>query len=288
MIFTPRGKNHAIKLYDNWAAEGEENGYFTQKLTVEDTQGDTGWDIEELLARERLNGMSEEKIQSEYYCDSDAPIEGSYYSEVLNLIEKQGRIGDVPWEPNLEVHTAWDLGVNDNTAIWFYQQYGEEVRFIDHYEGKNKDFPHYAKIVKEKPYVYGRHYGPHDLEVREYMGSGMRTRVQRAKDMGIKFTTLKRTGKNYKDEGIEAARALLYRSRFDAKKCAHGIDCLRAYHRKWDDMAGTFIDHDVHDWASDSADAFRYAAQSIRRIRNEDGSYGRRQTRVKNAYSLLR
>lgn len=284
MIFTPRGKNHAVKLWETWkkASETDPN-YMAMKLTIEDTQADTGWDIDELLRRERLNGMSEEKIQSEYYCDSDAPIEGSYYSEVLNKIEGDGHITNVPWESNLEVHTAWDLGINDNTAIWFYQQYGSEIRVIDHYENKNKDLMHYVKLVKDKPYIYGRHFGPHDLAVREFSGGG-KTRFDRAREMGIKFTILSRISK---DEGIENARATLYRCYFDKNKCAHGLDCLRAYHRQWDDMAGTFIDHDVHDWASDTADAFRYMCQSIRKFRDPN-ERNKRQTRVKTAFELLR
>ena len=283
MIFTPRGKNHAVKLFNTWEEEGEANGYFTQKLTVEDTAGETGWDVEELLRRERLNGMSEEKIQSEYYCDSNAPIEGSYYSDALNKIESENHIKHVPWEANLEVHTAWDIGVNDNTSIWFYQQYGSEIRFIDFYENKNKDLTHYIKVVKEKDYIYGKHYAPHDIAVREWAGGGMKTRLQLARDLGIKFTPL---AKISKDEGIENARACLYRSYFDQKKCAHGIDCLRAYHRKYDDMAGTYVDHDVHDWASDAADSFRYACQSIRRYRDGD-TEKKRQTKVKQVYEYL-
>jgi hypothetical protein len=281
MIFTPRGKNHAIKLFDTWQGEGIKNGYFTQKLTIEDTKGDTGWDIDELLRRERLNGMTEEKIQSEYYCDSDAPIEGSYYSEVLNKIEADGQITEVPWESNLEVNTAWDLGVNDNTAIWFYQQYGSQIRVIDHYENNNKDLSHYIKVVKEKNYVYARHYAPHDINVRE-LGGG-KSRLKMASDLGIRFTPLPKISK---DEGIENVRATLYRCYFDKKKCEHGLDCLRAYHRKWDDMAGTYIDHDVHDWASDSADAFRYMCQSVRRYRDKE-TEKKRQRVVKNVNDYL-
>lgn len=284
MIFTPRGKNHAIKLYEAWEREGLSNGYFTQKLTIEDTKADTGWDLEELLRRERLNGMTEEKIQSEYYCDSDAPIEGSYYSEVLNKIEKDNHIKDIPWESNLEVNTAWDVGINDFTAIWFYQQYGSEIRFIDFIMEKNKDISFFIKAVKEKPYIYNRHYVPHDLKQRRDTGAGhTTTRIDMARDLGLRMTPLVRESK---DEGIDRARALLYRSYFDKKKCEHGLDCLRAYHRQWDDMAGTFVDHDVHDWASDAADAFRYAAQSIRRVKDESGGK-KRQSKVKSVYELL-
>jgi hypothetical protein len=284
MIFTPRGKNHAVKLYESWEKEGLDEGYFTQKLTIEDTQRDTGWDLEALIKREKLNGMTEEKIQSEYYCDSNAPIEGSYYSEAISEIEEQGRICDLPWDRNLAVNTAWDIGVNDNTAIWFYQQYGNEIWFIDFYQNNNKDISHYAKIVSDRNYTYGKHYGPHDLAVRDGWGGGMRTRQQRARDLGINFTKLVKAGK---DEGIEGARAMIYKSKFDKVKCEEGLDCLRAYHRKWDDMAGTYIDHDVHDWASDGADAFRYAAQSIRKFRDPN-TEGRRQNKVKQVYDLLR
>ena len=280
MIFTPRGKNHAVKLYESWSGE---EGYFTEKLNIEDTQTDTGWNIDELVHREKLNGMSEEKIQSEYYCDSNAPIEGSFYSDALNKIGKDGHIKDVSGMPNLEVCTAWDIGVHDNTAIWWYQQYGNEIRVIDFYQNKNKDLTHYVKIVKEKDYVYGKHFGPHDLAVREWAGGGMKTRRQLAADLGLRFTPLKKMSK---EEGIENARAAIYRCYFDKKKCEEGLDCLRAYHREWDDMAGTYKENDVHDWASDAADAFRYLAQSVRKYR-EEGNEKKRQRQVRQLYQYL-
>ena len=285
MIFTPRGKNHAVKLWDSWHAESKNsNDYMAMRLTIEDTQKDTGWDIEQLLRRERLNGMSEEKIQSEYYCDPNAAVEGAYFSEVFKQIEADGHIKSVPWETNLEVHTAWDIGVNDFTAIWFYQQYGNEIRFIDFYMAKDKGLDHYIKVVKEKPYIYGKHYAPHDIAVREWGGSGMRTRLELARDLGLRMTPLVRMGF---DDTIEQARSILYRSYFDEKKCEVGIDCLKAYSRKWDDMAGTYVDHEARDWTTDAAAAFRYACQSIKKYR-EEGHEKRRQTQVKQVYDYFR
>jgi hypothetical protein len=290
MIFTPRGKNHAVKLYNSWEAEGVNKGYFTQKLTIEDTRDETGIDVEEFLRVKRLNGMSESRIQSEYYCNSDASVEGAYFADVLKKIKEDGHIRDVPWETNLEVNTAWDLGVNDYTAIWFYQQYGSEIRFIDFYMEKDKGLEHYIKVVKDKPYVYGKHYAPHDIGVREYSAGnsggvrgGLRTRQMIAKDLGIAFKKLNRVSM---DDGIEHARSCLYRSYFDQKKCEKGLDCLDSYGRDWDDMAGTYRDNEKRNWATDAGAAFRYACQSATRYR-DDNTERKRQTKVKQVYEYL-
>src|SRR3546814_11366720 len=96
---------------------------------------------------------------------------GAYYGKLLAAAERQGQIGAVPWEPALPVHTAWDLGIGDSTAIWFCQRAGRETRLIDYYEASGVGLDHYARALGERPYVYGEHLLPHDAEVRE-LGSG--------------------------------------------------------------------------------------------------------------------
>ena len=87
--FTPRGKNHGFKLY-NMARTNPD--WFCQMLTIHDTGVLSEADIE----AERASGMDEELIQQEYYCSFEAGMQGSYYSNQLDLAYKEDRITDVP------------------------------------------------------------------------------------------------------------------------------------------------------------------------------------------------
>jgi phage terminase large subunit len=164
----------------------------------------------------------------------------------------------VPWERGAPVTTAWDLGIGDSTAIWFAQQVGKEVRLIDYYEASGVGLDHYAKMLREKPYSYGEHLLPHDVEHQE-LSTG-RTRKETLEGLGFQCTVVPKLGV---DEGIHAARLLLPRCWFDAVKCATGIEALRQYKVDYDERMKVFKKTPRHDWASHAADALRYLAVGL-------------------------
>lgn len=251
-IYTPRGRNHGHDILEMAQRNPK---WFSQVLSVDDTKILSAEAIEE----ERSAGMPEEVVQQEFFCSFDAALVGSYYGDQMAKALEEDRITDVPYEPRLEVHTAWDLGVGDSTAIWFYQVHGYEVRVIDYYEASGEGLPHYAKILKEKDYVYGNHYGPHDLEVRDF-SSGV-SRKQTAAALGIKFKIVPKLSI---EDGIDAVRSLLRRCVFDDDRCHRGIEALRQYKKSWNDKMRCYNSHPDHDWTSHAADAFRYLAVSLR------------------------
>jgi hypothetical protein len=251
-MFTPRGRNHAWKLYD--LARGKP-GWLADMLTVEDT----GAIPPEVIAEERASGMSEDMIRQEYYCSFDAALPGAYYGKLLQQADSEGRIGRVPWAPELLTHTAWDLGIGDSTAIWFCQVSGQEARVIDYYENFGVGLDHYAKLLREKPYVYGEHILPHDAQVAD-LSTG-RSRLQTLAGLGIAGRVLPREP-NIED-GINAARNLLPRCWFDAEKCAGGLEALRQYRCDYDPERAIYSARPRHDWTSHAADAFRYLARGL-------------------------
>ncbi len=97
----------------------------------------------------------------------EASIQGAYYASEMARLRENKQITRVPHEPGVEVNSFWDLGIDDQTAIWFHQRIGRENRLIDYYENSGEGFAHYAKVLKDKPYVYGTHYLPHDIEHAE-------------------------------------------------------------------------------------------------------------------------
>lgn len=261
-IGTPKGRNAFCELY-----EGARDGFPQPDGTrVKDANwfaalyraSQTGLLPAEELASARQQ-MTPEEYDQEFECSFEAAIVGAYYGTLIAGLDRDGRLTRVPWSPQLPVITAWDLGIDDATAIWFAQVAGGEVRLIDYYEASGVGFDHYAKVLKEKPYVYGDHLLPHDVEQHE-IGSG-KSRYATLASLGIKGRVVPRAAV---EDGISAVRNLLPRCVFDSAKTAEGIECLRQYRRDWDESLNTFKPRPRHDWASHGADAFRYLAMGIR------------------------
>jgi hypothetical protein len=186
----------------------------------------------------------------------EASIEGAYYAQQIAKAELDGRIDRVPYEPQLPVETWWDLGINDSTSIWFVQRHGREIRVIDHYANSGEGLAHYAGVLNSKGYVYGRHIGPHDIEVRE-LGTG-KSRREVAEGLGIR--PLVTAPALPVVDGIEAVRNMMARCWFDKEKCADGLKSLRTYRKEWDADRGVWKSQPRHDGASHDADAFRTGA----------------------------
>lgn len=248
---TPFGQNHFYDKYLIAKANPEE--WYSTFLTIKDT----GLISEEDIQKKKDSGeMSEEAIAREYYCSFTAGLTGVIYNKYMEEAIKEKRIGNIPWDKTAKVNTAWDLGISksDTTAIIFYQNIGNEIHIIDDYENYNEGWPHYADILKNKPYIYETHFAPHDIKNKE-LSSGL-SRVFAAKNIGIEFTILP-TLKLSVEEGIEAARSIFPRVWIDANKAKRLIKCLSNYRRKYDDKLGIY-GKPIHDWASHFADSFRY------------------------------
>ena len=144
--------------------------------------------------------MTQEEFDQEWLLSTDAAIKGSYYTAQLAAAREDGRVTRVPYDPALPVDTDWDLGVGDSTVIWFTQSLRSgEVHVIDYYENSGEGIPHYASVLQAKRYVYGQHWAPHDIRVRE-LGTG-KSRLETAQSHGIKFQVTPNIGV---DDGIAA------------------------------------------------------------------------------------
>ncbi len=255
-ISTPRGKNHLWELFN--IAQGNPH-WFAYKMSVNETNHIPLSEIE----RERAEGiMSDDLIQQEYYCSFEMGVEGAYYLKYLDRMRSAGQIGQVPWENGFKVHTAWDIGVRDSTTIIFFQVAGQTIRIIDCYEKSKEGFEHYASVLSSKPYQYGVHIAPHDIQVREW-GSGI-TRMEKARELGIKFTV---SSDLTIADGIEAVRTTLGKCWFDEIKCAPLIRALENYRQEFDIKKKVYKPQPLHDWSSHFADTMRYLAVSINKIR---------------------
>ena len=252
--FTPRGANHGKDLYEMAKANPE---WFSQLLTARDTCVVSEEDIQ----KERDAGMSEDFIQQEFYCSFTLGVEGSYYAKYLQDARDEDRISNVPWNKQARVYTAWDLGFGDSCAIIFYQLAGREIHIIDYYENHGEGLPHYASVLKEKPYIYADHFAPHDIDSHAF-SSGLSAREVGA-DLGIKFITLP-TLKLRLEDGIEAVRGLFPRLWIDSIKCKHFVKCLENYRKEFDQRLEIYKERPRHDKWSHGADAMRYLAIAVK------------------------
>lgn len=187
-------------------------------------------------------------------------VRGAIYGAEMETAFTDGRICRIPIEPSVPVNTFWDLGMNDTMAIWFHQQVGPEHRFVDYYETNGEALAHYVRVLRDRGYLYGEHYLPHDVEVRE-LSSG-RSRRETLEALGVSVTVVERV--EDVQDGIEAARQALATSWFDRERCARGIECLKSYRREYDSDMQTFKRKPLHDWSSNGADAYRQFAQGYR------------------------
>jgi phage terminase large subunit len=203
--------------------------------------------------------------------------EGSYFAKHIAAAEREERVGYFPPDPHLPVFTGWDLGVDDYTAVWFFQLIQQPVlrlRIVDYYEasglGANdilkEALPEYTQDLQDrvaamvelnrsKPFQYARHFLPHDVGNREW-GAGAKTRIQTLASLGMKVDTIHRGVAQDPTERINATRRLLPICEFhQTKRVMIGVSRLRRYSRKKNEALGTYVGP-LHDENSHGADAF--------------------------------
>lgn len=252
---TPNGRNQFYEIAQH--AKQEQARGNADWFYAEHKASQTGLLDPAYLASARAV-MTDDEYEQEFECSFTAAVKGAIFSKELAAAQAEQRIGRVPYEPLLPVDTTWDLGFGgkgDATAIWFTQSLrNHEIRVIDYYEAQGEGLPHYAGVLQSKRYVYGQHWAPHDIIVKESTG---KTRIETASSLGITFQIVPNVGV---EDGIHAARMILGRCWFDAEKCAKGIDALQHYRRDYNHQLNEFKATPVHDWASHGADGFRYLA----------------------------
>lgn len=253
---TPNGKNQFWDIAQHAKARVAAND--PDWMYCEYKASQTGLLDQNYLAQAK-SVMTQDEYAQEFECSWEAAVKGAIYAREMEAARGSGRVTSVPYDPALPVDTDWDLGIGDAMAIWFSQSTrGGEVRLIDYVEASGEGFPFYAKVLREKGYAYGKHWAPHDIQVRE-LSSG-RSRLEVALGQGIRFEVTPRLHSNVGaevEEGIHAARMLFPRCWFDAEKCKDGLEALQHYRRDYNERLNEFKVSPVHDWASHGADAFR-------------------------------
>lgn len=269
-VGTIKGKNHLWRTYQ--AGKGDPSWFalwqdVDQSLATEEGATITAirrsmQDDIELIAK---GLMTQEEFDQEWYLSETAAIKGAYYARQLMLARTQKRITLVPHDAALKVHDVWDLGKGPNLVVGLFQRYGREVRMIDREEADpGEAIPQMIVRLQRKPYIYGKHFAPHDIRATD-LGTG-KTRLELAQKLGWGFQVVPEVGV---DNGITAGRLMFDRCWFDEEHCRPFIDAIGQYRQEWDEKRGTFRDVPYHDWTSHDADMFRYAALVEEQMVNE-------------------
>ena len=255
---TPRGANHFKNLC---ALASREPGWFYDVKTADDTGVFTPEQLQEELRQmqaEHGEAFGKSLWMQEYFVSFDAAIPGSVFGEWLDRIQVRGQVCEVALQRSFPVHTAWDLGSTDATAIFWFQITAGEIHILDYHESNLKDIPFYADLLREKQkeggFTYGTHWLPHDARARVLAAGGKSIQQQMIDQKVGRIVIAKRLDHQ---DGIQAARRTIPYCWFDAVKCERGLEVLRNYHYEWDDDKRCFSNMPKHDWASHGASAFR-------------------------------
>lgn len=264
-ITTPRGNNHAKKLYDSATAGSgwyrDIQTVFTTGLTY-DSNRQPGQRLspEEMIEEERAEGMEEALIRQEYLCDWTAANVGSVWGDLLEALEKRGGLESFSHETD-NVFTSWDLGISDSTAIWWWRPTEDGVDVLDWYEAHGKPMSHFLDEVDKRAEAHGwryvKHWLPHDARART-LATGTSILEQVLDRWGSSAVDI--TPKLSLMDGIQAGRWLLQKALRIHPRCGEGVEALRQYHYKYDEAKKNFSSSPEHDWSSHSSDSWRYLA----------------------------
>jgi hypothetical protein len=276
IIGTPKGRNqfHAAavnaELSDEW---------FFRRAPASETGLIPDDDLAELRAQQ-----TPEEYQQEMECSFDAAVKGTYYAQLINAAENDGRVVNPKefelYDDHQKVNVVADLGYSDSSAWWFWQSRPDGFAMIDFYSASGKDLKHYLSMLHSKKYAIDTIWLPHDAKAKT-LQTGLSTVEQILRPHNLlpdiyppdARLPVRLVPKLSVQHGIDAVRMVLPLCYFDRVACFEGLEALRSYRRKWNETTQSFADKPMHDWASDPADAFRYFALVCRKTRGQSAEH---------------
>lgn len=266
--FTPRGKNHGWEVMDTVRDNPK---YFVQHLNVKQTFQDDAKTIavisDEQIESAMRMGMSEEMIRQEFMCDFDVGNVGAYFTREMSEMEQEGRLTVIKPNPNLPLHSVWDLGGTDATAGWLFQIEGKFINLIHILHDSGQGLKFYLEkadqIRKSFGCQWGNHFMPHDVKQGHQGWEQAESRLSIARQHGWFFQVTPRV--NFED-GIESMRYIFQKLRIDKLNCAIGVRAIREYQREFDDLRGCYKAKPLDNWATHIVDALRYLAVNYKRL----------------------
>lgn len=209
----------------------------------------------EKLNRQRIRDFNNIPQQYRHIWEGDYAtfVEGAYYARDLLIAKDSGRITSLVRDELMPVRTYWDIGFSDATAIWVVQFIKDKVRVIDHYEAVRQPLSQHLTWMKDQGYANAEIVLPHDGSRSDAI-TGIRFE-DHILNAGFQVRTIPNQGKGAALKRVEATRNMFPHIWFDGEKCEAGLECLGAYHERYDEKRMTGLGPE-HDWSSHSSDAF--------------------------------
>ncbi len=234
-------------------------------MAVEVNWGDNPW-FNEVLEQERLHCKlaAPDDYDTIWEGKCRAAVVGAIYAKEVDLIQREGRIVTLPYDPRLKVHTVWDLGWNDAMTVSFCQKVRSEIRVIDYIEDSHRTLDDYLAEIRDRRYNWGFDFLPHDGFHKDYKTGRSAEEI------------LKAFGRNVKpvpndsiENGIKAARQALRQMVFAKGKTDRLIECVKRYRRAINSTTNE-PGAPLHDEFSHGADNVRYVSLCADMMTNEN------------------
>lgn len=241
----------------------------TDSIVIKIGWQDNPWFPEVLrLEKDELKRKNPTEYENVWEGKCKQAVEGAIFASEIHKAAEENRITKVMPVSGIPVHTFWDLGQSDNTAIWFVQIVGLEYRLLEYFQSNGQKMPFYIEELTKRPYLYGEHCLPHDADHDQQAAASsikqqLLKAIQNNPDLGKTVRTVPRIKK--KALGINAARSIFEQCLFDRVKTTDGLQCLRHY--AYDKNAEDFktSPEPKHDDWSHGSDAFLCFAQHFKR-----------------------
>lgn len=263
-ISSVRGRNHFHQSFMNGVGNPKT---YTELLSAVETGVFTPEELEAvrlgLIARHGEN-IGETMFRQEYLSDWNASSTGAVFSREIADLYAEKRACPISHDKRYPVYTFWDLGVGHPTVILFVQEIGNRLHLIDWHADTRLGVSHYADVIKNKPYVYAKHYAPHDIANVEW-STGV-SRLEEAMRYGIKFERLPRLSKQEQISAAVAMFSRLYVNVIDKPDKEPKDDCefiltqLQDYRFNFNKKTRVVSDKIQQNEATDYGDAFLYMA----------------------------
>lgn len=135
---TPKGKSNMWRL--SQSSEFKEFHY-----TSHDNPDLSRDELEQMV--KEYKELGEDYYKQEILAEYVKPV-GLVYREW----DDSRQYLNIPYEPNLPLHISFDWGINDPTAVIWFQTNKSELRVIDYYEMSNANIEHFISVIQSKPY----------------------------------------------------------------------------------------------------------------------------------------
>lgn len=248
-------------------------GAVVVKMTWEDAK-DCGW-FPDVLETERLHMQrtAPDDYENVWGGKPRTVVAGAIYAREIAAAIEGRRLGAVPYDPRLPVHTIWDLGWNDAMSIIMVQKPVPTVlNVVNYMEDSFRTYAEFVADLNALGYVWGTDWLPHDAENKNPQTGTNAKQTLRGLNRKVKIIP-----RSDAEARIRAARMLFPRVYIDntTRKRVTGhlggsrlVECLKRYRRAVPVSTGEPA-APVHDEYSHAADAFGGLAEIVDQIRNE-------------------